>query len=201
MAGATRRKTCWQWTWMSGGSLATVEDAGWPVDMCGFEDVVNCRLLSAFRLIERSKVDFGLLERYTASRCRKQPLHDVANRITDQPGKHLNKLQLLLPAAAEPWFGSSVWSRYVPLPEAGASSPELFGNTTRQKRAFMADSIFSSWRQFGSSVWSRYLGDDASAAGKHRRSGRRCMHLTELPSFGRGPISSESHSVLTAACL
>ena len=79
-----------------GGSLATVEDAGWPVDMCGFEDVVNCRLLSAFRLIERSKVDFGLLERYTASRCRKQPLHDVANRITDQPGTRSLRVSSLL---------------------------------------------------------------------------------------------------------
>ena len=50
-----------------GGSLVIVADAGWPADMCGFEDVVPCRLLSAFRLVEGSKVRFVLLERYTAT--------------------------------------------------------------------------------------------------------------------------------------
>ena len=77
-----------------GGSLAIVKDAGWPVDMCGFEDVVLYlagELLSAFSVIERSKGRFGCIAGATASRSaavhsRKQPLHDLANRIAEQPG-------------------------------------------------------------------------------------------------------------------
>eukprot|EP00439_Symbiodinium_sp_Y106_P020811 s2867_g2.t1 len=64
-------------------------------------------LLSAFSVIERSKGRFGCIAGATASRSaavhsRKQPLHDLANRIAEQPGEDLNKLQLLVPAAVKP---------------------------------------------------------------------------------------------------
>jgi len=39
---------------------------------------------------------------WTCVVLRKQPLHDLANRIAEQPGEDLNKLQLLVPAAVKP---------------------------------------------------------------------------------------------------
>ncbi|CAE7473111.1 unnamed protein product [Symbiodinium natans] len=39
---------------------------------------------------------------WTCVVLRKQPLHDVANRMAEQPGEDVNKLQLLVPAAVKP---------------------------------------------------------------------------------------------------
>ena len=57
--------------------------------------------LLALSRIERRKMRFGLLERQQVGvsavvHSRKQPLHDLANRVAEQPGAHSFRVKSLL---------------------------------------------------------------------------------------------------------